>query len=123
MTAMPESPLLVRFIQGTLIVENCDYARLPLAVRMLVKFDERIQAGRARACDYAALMLALRAAELAVEDQAAEFAPLALTLHGSFQPRPPGAKPVTGRSSPCRPAPAKPFWRCWRSTVCNGRRW
>ncbi len=88
MTAMPESPLLVRFVQGTLVVENCDYARLPLAVRMLVKFDERIQAGRARACDYAALMLALRAAELAVEDQAAEFAPLALTLHGSFQPRP-----------------------------------
>ena len=77
------------FAAGTLVLEGFEEESLPLALKLLTTVDDRIGSRRARAVDYAPIVLALRAAKMEFTDDAAHFSPLpGLQLHSTFSPRP-----------------------------------
>lgn len=81
--------MVLNFDAGTLVLDGADSGSLPGAALRLLKNDTRSGNLRARACDYAELVIALREAKLPFEDKARKFSPLEhLTLAVSLIPRP-----------------------------------
>ena len=73
--------MLLEFKSGTLTLNGCP-DELPPEPRRYLTPDPRTGEYRARACDYAALFLALRGAKLEFTDRARAFAPLTLASPG-----------------------------------------
>ncbi len=75
------------FDAGTLRLDGLAPERVPDALRELLRYDERTRTLRARACDYAPLVLNLALAGIKVGDRARAFAPLPLQPVRWLQPR------------------------------------
>ncbi|MBN2642370.1 MAG: hypothetical protein JXR78_12015, partial [Victivallales bacterium] len=75
---IPEQTIKIFFSQGTLLLEGSPC--LLEGIAELVKFDDRIRMYRARACDYAAIVLHLHRNKIPFDDKAKDFAPLELSL-------------------------------------------
>ena len=73
--------MLLEFKSGTLTLSDCT-DELPPEPRRYLTPDPRTGEYRARACDYAALFLALRCAKLEFTDRARAFSPLTLDSPG-----------------------------------------
>ena len=83
---IPEQTIKIFFSQGTLLLEGSPC--LLEGIAELVKFDDRIRMYRARACDYAAIVLHLHRNKIPFNDKAKDFAPLELSLQTGFSPLP-----------------------------------
>ncbi len=83
---MPE-PVKLYFSQGTLLIETADDRQLA-SVWKYVKYDERVKMHRARACDYAPIVLTLYEKQVPFDDQVKNFSPLNLQLHSKLVPLP-----------------------------------
>ncbi len=75
----------IEFQQGTLLLNGS--AEELAAVRDWCVFDDRVGRWRAEGCQYARIVLALRAAGTAYEDAARDFSPVDLPLAGELTPR------------------------------------
>jgi superfamily II DNA or RNA helicase len=82
---MLDQPVTVNFSQGTLLIKAEPEQLIPVA--QMVKFDERVNMFRARACDYAPLLRAMKKAGIPIADQAREYAPIQVQIHHGFPPR------------------------------------
>ncbi len=83
------SAVRLDFDAGTLVLDGLPEREMTPEVRKLVRSDDRVRAFRVRACDYAALVLALQASGIELEDRARKFAPLDdLALAVELIPRP-----------------------------------
>lgn len=78
---------VITFDAGTLLVRGMAPAELPPEAQRIVRFDGRSGCGRARACDYAPLLLELLTHRIPVEDRVRAFAPLDLGLRQPLIPR------------------------------------
>ncbi len=79
----------LEFEAGTLVLDGVPELEMAPAVRKLVRPDDRVRAFRARACDYAALVIALQASGVKLEDRARRFTSLDdLSLAVELIPRP-----------------------------------
>ncbi len=76
------------FEAGTLGFTGIEPPELPDKLRRLLRFDERSGCYRARACDYAPLVLALQEAKIEFKDSARAFAPIEVALAVDLVPRP-----------------------------------
>ena len=76
------------FENGVLRLDHCDPAAVPTAAARMIRVDPRGGVVRARACDYAPLLLELMASGIRVRDHAKAFAPLDLVLRKNLVPRP-----------------------------------
>ena len=77
------------FDNGTLVWSGDETASLVAAAPELFKFDNRINAFRSRACDYAAVLQKIRSLQLPLTDEACAFEPVNdLTLQETLIPRP-----------------------------------
>ncbi len=80
---------VLAFEAGTLTLTGMDRHGLPGALSRLFRSDERTRNLRARACDYATIILAFQEAGVKVEDRARAFAPIEdLSLAVELIPRP-----------------------------------
>ena len=84
---MPQEPT-VCFENGVLRLENCHPDQLPEAAARLIRRDPRGNVYRARACDYAPLLLEMMVSGIRVQDRAKAFAPIDLELKKTLIPRP-----------------------------------
>ena len=83
-----QEPVLY-FENGVLRVENCHPAQLPEAAARLIRLDPRGNVYRAKASDYAPLLLELLLSGIRVHDQAKAFLPINdLELKKTLVPRP-----------------------------------
>lgn len=73
------------FSQGTLLVDAQEEELQP--VRKYLRFDERVKLWRARACDYAPIVLTLHKLGIKYIDEAKAFAPLDFRLRKKLTPR------------------------------------
>ncbi len=78
----------IRFENGTLAVNGVSAADLPPELFSVIKADSRTGSLRARACDYAKVVIGLQTGGFAVRDEARNFAPIELTLAQKLIPRP-----------------------------------
>ncbi len=78
----------IDFENGVLRLDHFDPVEVPPAAAAMVKWDPRGEVYRARACDYAPLVLELLAAGIRIRDRARAFAPVELVLQKKLVPRP-----------------------------------
>ncbi len=76
------------FEGGTLRLDRFMPEALPEDLQALLRYDERSKVLRARACDYAPIVLGMRAAGIHLEDRARAFDVLETTPVKWFEPRP-----------------------------------
>ena len=76
----------ITFDAGTLLVRGDDASLDP--VREFLLFDERVGCHRAEACSYSAMIRALTAAGIPIDDKARNYKTLSLTLHSPHMPMP-----------------------------------
>ena len=85
---MSKAGIHLSFSGGTLVVQGLRPGDLEDIPENILAADDRIGgAYRAKACDYAALVTALRQAGKQIEDTAKAFAPVKLVLKSPFPPR------------------------------------
>ncbi len=79
----------LQFCAGTLMLDNPAAVVLPTAAAVFFRPDQRTGNLRARGCDYAGIVLALRMAGINFQDEARQFRPLdQLKLRVPIRPRP-----------------------------------
>lgn len=91
---MPLDPEIY-FENGVLRLENCRPEDLPEAAARLIRQDPRGHVLRAKACDYAPLLLELLVAGIRVRDHAKNFSPIASELQKLLHPRPHQARALS----------------------------
>ena len=123
----------VSFVAGTLELRSATETEpgwLPAGLEGVCVWDPRTRCYRAPALAYADIVRALVAAQAPYEDRARRYTTLAKG-RASTEPRGP-TRPkrfeawqrIEGEAwSCCRPAPARPTWRCWPSTTSGAARW
>ena len=84
---MPTEPELC-FENGVLRLEHIHPDQLPESAARLIRLDPRGNVYRARACDYAPLLLEMLVAGIKVRDRAKNFTPIDLELRQCLKPRP-----------------------------------
>jgi superfamily II DNA or RNA helicase len=86
LSTLADKKVEIFFDSGTILLDGD--ANFLKPVLGLIKFDSRVKKYRARACDYAKIVLKLYGAGIPFEDKAKSFAPVDFNLNSDFQPLP-----------------------------------